>query len=26
VGSRKESCPPITWTESGLTPVLRGIV
>jgi hypothetical protein len=22
VGSRKESFPPITWTESGRTPVL----
>jgi hypothetical protein len=22
MGSRKESCPPITWTESGQTPVL----
>jgi hypothetical protein len=22
VGSRNESCPPITWTESGQTPAL----
>jgi hypothetical protein len=26
VGSRKESVPPSTWTESGQTPVLYGIV
>jgi hypothetical protein len=26
VGSRKESVPPSTWTESGPTPVLDGII
>jgi len=26
VGSREESVPPGTWTESGQTPILKGIV